>query len=105
MGRPPIFKEGYRELHFKISAREHEALLNLATLEESTISGVARRAIRAYILGSLRFYYVKVGRVYIPPVTEPGFANFDEARKVAAEKGGEVVQRTWAVIDPNEEVE
>jgi len=98
--RPTLNADGASWLKFSIrlTGPEYIALRNCAAQSNTTMSDLAREAIKGYILGQqLESWHVETAKgVYYPPLTQPGFGSEGEARTVAAQIGGEVIKRQFS---------
>ena len=85
-----------RHIGMTVPESDYQELMQAANRMGLRMAEVIRRSIKAYLLSTLAYYYVRLeGGQYMPPAADPGFLNFEEARKVAALKHGIVVQRRW----------
>lgn len=100
MGRHPHAMPGLmRHYCLMISERDHRELMACAERLNKPMSEIVRQAIKAYLMTTLAYYYVKTpDGAFIPPANEPGFNEFEAARLVAVQQGGEIVQRYWEPI-------
>ena len=100
-GRRPIVDPYRSRKHISllIPEREHAELVKGCERLQIAISELIRRAIRAYLVATMDYYYVrKESGELIPPGSEPGFTDFKVARAVAVEHCGQVIQRRWVPV-------